>query len=546
MQGSTAQPEVGQDAALALSVLESMPEMSVLVFDARLVFVLCAGKALGRHGYSAGTTAGRRCADVLRADRWQVYEPLYRAALRGESHSLEIGGLDGESRYEVSIGPLRSDTGEVIGGLVIARDASARVRAETESAHSRQLLEDVLDSVSAGVSVKDADRRFLLVNRAFEAMQSFERDHLRGRTMQEVFETEVAAECDAEDLQVIGSGQAASSERTVRLPYGEEKTLLIGRSPLRDANGRVYGLCAVATDISERTAIERDLVAARGLFEQVLDSAPIGMALFAVDGRLTRVNRAFCALTGYRSDALTGMTFRELTHPDDRESSIEAHRRLLAGEITTYRTQKRYVHADGHTILAQVSVSLVRDPDGWAQYLILQAQDISDQKRMEADLRRLADQDSLTGLANRRVFEEALAVQISRCQRYGESAQLLLIDLDGFKQVNDRHGHTTGDHLLEAIAESIRSRLRATDLVARIGGDEFAVLLLQVSAATREVAAQSLRRAIATTAVPTDTGPVALQASIGIADLGPDTRHAEAALRAADAAMYVEKRRTPR
>ena len=130
-------------------------------------------------------------------------------------------------------------------------------------------------------------------------------------------------------------------------------------------------------------------------------------------------------------------------------------------------------------------------------HFIVHVEDISVRKRMEASLQRLADHDPLTDLWNRRRFEEELRRQVARCRRYGEKAALLLMDLDGFKAVNDSFGHKAGDDLLKLVAAALQQRVRGTDAVARLGGDEFAVLLGNVSpdqAAERGRAAARARR----------------------------------------------------
>ncbi len=159
---------------------------------------------------------------------------------------------------------------------------------------------------------------------------------------------------------------------------------------------------------------------------------------------------------------------------------------------------------------------------------------------METKLRHLADHDSLTGLRNRRFFEERLAIAVGRCQRYGENATLLLLDLDGFKAVNDAHGHRSGDDVLKAVANAIREQIRASDTPARIGGDEFAVLL-QAAGSEGAAVAEAIRQAIADTIVEVRHGVIGLTASIGTAFLDEQTADVEAALTEADAAMYRDK-----
>jgi diguanylate cyclase (GGDEF)-like protein len=217
-------------------------------------------------------------------------------------------------------------------------------------------------------------------------------------------------------------------------------------------------------------------------------------------------------------------------------------RQLLDGEISAYQTEKRYFNAAGETMSALLSISLVRDHEDRPLHFIVQVQDISERKHLEEHLRHLADHDPLTGLRNRRLFEHDLKLQIGRCQRYDEQAALIAIDLDGFKQVNDLHGHKVGDEALKAVARMLTRRLRATDLVARLGGDEFAVLLPHMDPEGATIVAEDLMRVIATCTVDTGTTVVHLDGSAGFALLHRLTRDDESALAEADRAMYAAKR----
>src|SRR3954453_10600330 len=196
--------------------------------------------------------------------------------------------------------------------------------------------------------------------------------------------------------------------------------------------------------------------------EAAFDHAPIGMALFNTDGEYVRVNAALCALLGRAPDALIGMRDQQLTHPDDRQSDVDAAWRILQGELSTWQCEKRFVRADGQVVWTLASLTFVRDEYGRPLCWVGQFQDIT-------ELRRLASRDPLTDALNRRAFD----VELARCRE----GALLVLDLDGFKEINDAHGHHAGDELLRVIAGAIARRLRRGDVLARLCGDEFAVLL---------------------------------------------------------------------
>ena len=196
--------------------------------------------------------------------------------------------------------------------------------------------------------------------------------------------------------------------------------------------------------------------------DAAFDHMPIGMALFNADGEFVRVNPAMCAMLGRDADELLRTRDSELTHPDDRQDDIDAAWRILRGETHSRQAEKRYVRPDGEVVWVLANVTFVRDEHGRPLCWVGQFQDIT-------ELRRLASRDPLTDALNRRAFE----LELGRCS----DGAVLLLDLDGFKDVNDIHGHEAGDELLRGIAGAITRRLRRDDVLARLGGDEFAVLL---------------------------------------------------------------------
>ena len=298
------------------------------------------------------------------------------------------------------------------------------------------------------------------------------------------------------------------------------------------------GRKSVAGKLSEQ-AVEQGLREARLRFESAFDHAPIGMALIATDDRWLQVNDALCRITGHTAKALKATTLRAITHPDDVDLDAEDLERLLSGRISSYQVEKRYRHAWGHFVWVLVTASIVRDEDRGPLYLVTQVQDISERKELARRLEYFVDHDFLTGLFNRRHFEQALAKETERVARYGGPGAVLVIDLDNFKDVNDTFGHRAGDDVLRGVAGLLRQRLRQTDLVARIGGDEFAVLLPETNADDVQALADDVVKGLGRQVAVLADHSIRVTASVGAAMF--DGLTDIEVLAYADLAMYEAK-----
>lgn len=274
--------------------------------------------------------------------------------------------------------------------------------------------------------------------------------------------------------------------------------------------------------------------AAEATFEKVFAKAPIGIAIVGLDGTFQRVTKALCAIVGYPEHELITRTFQEITHPDDLDIDVSEATRLLQGESNSYQMDKRYYAKDGHIVWVRLSASIVHDEGGQPLHFIAHIEDISARRRDEDLLRRQATRDALTGVYNRARFEEELArhTALARRHSYEDEAAVFMIDLDGLKQVNDRGGHAAGDAYLKSVADTIGRRLRLSDVFARIGGDEFAVLLPHTTASQAQKLAHTLVEQVETN--------TASSICIGIAMIGPG--RLDDPLGRADQAMYHAKR----
>jgi diguanylate cyclase (GGDEF)-like protein/PAS domain S-box-containing protein len=322
---------------------------------------------------------------------------------------------------------------------------------------------------------------------------------------------------------------------------GSEFPVEISLSPLETDQGLLVS--ASIRDITARKRAEEALRAAEEQFRTAFEEAPIGMVLADLDGRLLQVNRAMCEITGHSEEQLAAATLATITHPVDFERDREELRRMVVGETSKYRAERRFIRADGELVPVDLSIAVVRNAAGDAHHFLVQVDDITERKRFEGQLQYLADHDALTGMFNRRRFEEELAREFARARRYGGAGALLAIDLDHFKYVNDSLGHSVGDELITRVGGVFRQHLRATDIVSRLGGDEFTVILPGASRDEAVQVAENLLSALRTEGRIDYGGGTRkrVTASIGIAMFAGGATSAEELVVDADIAMYDAK-----
>lgn len=320
---------------------------------------------------------------------------------------------------------------------------------------------------------------------------------------------------------------AFDAEYRVRRPTGDVRWVHARASGVVGLAGNVTGFVGTLQDTTERRVAEAQ-------FRTAFESAPIGMALMDRDGAFVRTNTALSAMVGYDSDGLRSMPALTLVHPDDLG---------VIGDQPAGPIDLRLLCGDGTIIWTSVRLAPIVDDAGETGLMLAQILDITEKRRSEAELLHLANHDPLTGLLNRRSFEAALEAHVAHTRRYGPDGALLFVDIDHFKAVNDAHGHHLGDEVIVAVSNSMRTRLRSTDIIARVGGDEFAVLLPIGGADLVRHVAEMLVNVLRDDIALIAGNELGLTASIGLAPFDAVGLSADEMLIRADLAMYEAKAR---
>jgi diguanylate cyclase (GGDEF)-like protein/PAS domain S-box-containing protein len=415
--------------------------------------------------------------------------------------------------------------------LLTAIDISAEVRAE----RSLQVLSDnALDIVA----LTDTEGRVTWMSPSVRAVLGRDPATLQGQHL-----ADLAA---PEDLVGLNDALAGAEPgqvpaiRTVRMrsASGAFRYMSVTARPTDDPG--THARTAVAMrDITEELRAKRELARSEEQFRMALLGAPEGMAVTDSQDRIVQVNPALCELLGAPAPALIGHRFREYIPEEDRESVDQWRERLLRG-TSIERCQHRLAGPSSE-VWVDHSVGVMRDELGNPQLFVHQFADRTAARRLQADLAYRASHDVQTGLANKESLRTRLGQRLGAPPESPDVVGVLFCDIDNLKPINDRHGHLVGDTVISAVANRLERAVRRQDVVARVGGDEF-VIVLEHCRSVEELAivARNLHAA-GSHPVETSAGTIEVSLSVG-AVLAESTSDTDQALARADAALYRAKR----
>lgn len=286
----------------------------------------------------------------------------------------------------------------------------------------------------------------------------------------------------------------------------------------------------------------RRIRASERRFWTSFEHAPVGMALLTVDGALVEVNDALGRILGRSGPELSQLGLVELLYPDDRAAAVERLDEVFSGSRASVSLEPRFVRGDGGLFWGKLTLSASPGKGGGGDHaLIAVLEDVSEAHERSARLSYEARHDALTGLINRREFERQVDTLIED-GRHGDARHTLgFVDLDQFKQVNDTSGHAAGDALLEQVARVMARQLRGSDILARVGGDEFGLLLRNCPVERGTAVAEKLRQAVEDSEFSWQGRVFPLSTSTGLVELSGDFAGAVTAMHAADSACYIAK-----
>ncbi len=496
---------------------------------------------------------GRSESELIGRCLYQIIPPHSAAKIRdhdqmvlktGQSARFEddvVFVTDGHKASIETIKTLvRDKSGRLIGLLAVSRDITQRRQTEAQNQAQADFLRLLVDHIPNQIFWKDKELNYLGCNQTFAEQTGLDSpEQVKGLSDYDLpTNRDYADSYRAWDQRVLASGKAELAiEEEYRRANGERGTMLTSKLPIRDQQQQVIGLLGIGVDITERNRVEAEQRLTAAVFENSAEAMVITDPKF----KIVRINRSFSTITGFSSAETKD---QPLTRFNRHSSAQELVRRIGAalrnqghwhGELTALRK-------DGSEFPAILTISEVRDSMQRVRQYVLVFTDITEQKSTEKKLAELAHCDNLTGLPNRRMLKQRLEQSVRSAARNQSQTALIFIDVDYFKNINDSYGHEVGDHVLIELSQRLSTPLRADDTLARIGGDEFVVLLDPIQHPEQPaIVASKLMEALTDPYVLPDGQEHRLSASMGIALYPRDGEDPSTLLRNADTAMYRAK-----
>lgn len=419
-----------------------------------------------------------------------------------------------------------------------------RVQARTEAlTHSNEqlqtekaLLRSLIDNIPDYIFIKDTEGVYVACNKAVENYFGVPESELIGKTDFDFVDASSAEGFRQRDKETLVSNSICINEEWITHPEGQQFYLETTKIPFKDEQQKILGLIGIGRNITERKQAEKKLQLAAKVFSHARE----GIMITDAFGTIIEVNDTFTQITGYSHEEAVGQNPRIFKSGRQAPGFYSAMWKVLLekgywyGEIWNR-------HKSGKVYAEMITISAVTDDLGQTQNYVAFFTDITQIKEHQQVLEHIAHYDTLTCLPNRVLLTDRLHQAMIHSERHNQSLAVVYLDLDGFKSVNDSYDHQVGDELLIAISQRMKEALREGDTLARIGGDEFVALLIDLERTTD--CEPILLRLLQSTSNPValEKAELRLSASIGVTLYPQDNVDADQLVRHADQAMYIAK-----
>ena len=426
-----------------------------------------------------------------------------------------------------------------------ASEIAKRQQIERALITDRALLRVLMDNIPDPIYFKDMQTRFMRINHAAAKICGLnDPQEAIGKTDFDFFPLEHAQSAYVDEQQILRTGQAiVAKEECVTWPNGPAIWVSTTKLPLRDEEGKVIGTFAISRDITEKKHTEIELQKSEEKYRAIIEQSADGIALIDESGLISEWNKAMEDLTTlHKSEVIHRPIWDieyQLVHDERKSHDIyERMKKSMRATLSTPSASSRtweieIQRPDGICLCTSITDFSVKTSDGQLYGSIIR--DITTRKQTEEKLLYLSTHDTLTGLYNRTHFSDTLT-QLSKVDPYPIS--VMMIDIDGMKRANDTLGHAAGDELIRRTAIVLARTFRGDDMISRIGGDEFAVLLHRTSSEAAPAAVERLRLKLREHNGGYEGAPLNLSVGVATAMAYGDLARAIAA---ADQRMYQDK-----
>ncbi len=418
---------------------------------------------------------------------------------------------------------------------ISSEELQAQYSSQRSSYESR--LKAIFSTLQDLIWLVDVNGVYLACNEKFSRSNGKETAEILGKTAKDLFSEAEAKKYANRNYEIINNGKSTIENEWVTFGPAKERQLFeIIRTPMLSDAGEVIGVLGVARNITQRYLADQRLELSASVFSNVFE----GILITGSDNAIIDVNPAFLKLTGYSRKDILGKN-PEVISARRHDSEFFKIMWLSLRDSDYWQGEMWAMKKTGEEFPVMLSVSVVRDINGSVKNFIGVFSDISEIKQYALDLDRMAFFDPLTNLPNRRLFTDRMEQAIVLSNRNNTKLAVGYLDLDGFKPINDRHGHKYGDDCLIEISRRIKESLRETDTLSRFGGDEFVLLISNFK--TIEDCEIVLKRVLDAVSQPIimDNAIILISASLGVALCPPDNPDIDTLIRHADQAMYRAK-----
>lgn len=400
-----------------------------------------------------------------------------------------------------------------------------------------------LNAAANAIVITDTEPRILWANAAFCALTGYSPEEAIGSKPAELVSSGKQDQAYYREMwSTILAGRVWRGELINKRKDGSlyDEELTITPVCLGDASDQISHFIAVKQDITARKLVERNLRESEAHFRLFYEHAPVAYHSCDQSGHILEVNQAWQDQLGYPRDLVIGRFIGDFLAPGQAPLLRERFQAFIQ-EGNLQEAEYDFLHRDGSIVTMSVDGLIDIDEQGHFKRTQCVLHNITPHKQMEQELRLLAATDALTGLANRRHFLDQMRLALARHQRHDTPTALLMIDLDWFKHVNDQYGHAVGDEVLRHYASYMQASLRRNDLLGRLGGEEFGILLPDTDGAGAFEYAERLRHLSSEHPAHTQSGEVRVTLSIGVTSFVPHDHDIDLILVRADRALYRAK-----